>query len=295
MARDLASRAHAAGRRALLMVGGAGSHDGWVASSTAARRAAFVTTLLSTMHDLGFDGLDLDWEPLEAADEAPLRALAQALRDADPGIVLTIPVGYVNANAPAVDHWYGDVAPLFDQINLMTYGMSGAWGGWHSWHSSAEQGEGPNTPTSVDSSVRAYLAAGVPAAKLGVGIGFYGQCWTAPVTAPGQALGGSTVAADDNVMSYVNIMQSYYGMPAYHYDSAADAPYLSFATAHGAQGCTFVSYEDATSIAAKGRYVRAHGLGGTIIWNVNEGHLPSAPAGMRDPLLAAVRSAFLAP
>lgn len=295
LARDLATRAHAAGRRAILMIGGAGAHAGWVGAASATHRAAFVTNLLAMMHDYHYDGLDLDWEPVDAADQPALQALAQALRTTEPGIVLTIPVGYVNANFPTVDAFYATIAPLFDQMNIMSYGMAGPWSGWDSWHSSALQGESGTTPTSVASSVNAYLAAGVPAARIGIGIGFYGSCWSPPVMAPRAPLNGSTILADDNVMSFTNIMGSYYGTAAYHYDSAADAPYLSFASAHGPQGCTWVSYEDETSVAAKGRYVHDHHLGGAIIWTVNQGHVPTAPAGMRDPLLTAIRAAFLTP
>ena len=43
----------------------------------------------------------------------------------------------------------------------------------------------------------------------------------------------------------------------------------------------------------KGAFVRAQGLGGTIIWTISQGHIASAPAGQRDPLLDAIRSAFL--
>ena len=295
LARDLATRAHAAGRRAILMIGGAGAHAGWVAAASASTRATFVTNLLALMHDYHYDGLDLDWEPVDAADQPALQSLAQTLRTMEPSIVLTIPVGYINANAPGSLGFYGTIAPLFDQVNLMTYGMAGAWSGWQSWHSSAVQGESGTTPTSLASSVTAYLAAGVPAARLGVGIGFYGSCWSTPVTAPRQNIGASTIVADDNTMSFTNIMARYYSSAAYHYDMAADAPSLTFASAHGPQNCTWVSYEDAASIAAKGRFVHDHHLGGTIIWTVNEGHVPTAPTGMQDPLLAAVRAAFLTP
>jgi chitinase len=291
-ARDVATRAHAAGRVAILMIGGAGAHDGFASAASPATRATFVSNLVSTMHAYGYDGLDLDWEPIDTADQAPFEALVRDLRAAEPRIVLTIPVMWVNANDPTVPSWYGAVAPLFDQMNLMTYGMAGAWEGWQSWHSSAVQGDGPSTPSSIDSSVRAFLAAGVPAAKLGIGVGFYGSCWSSPVTAPNQDLNGSMLAADDNVMTYAHIVASYYSASAYHYDAHADAPYLSFASPHGAENCTFVSYEDETSIAAKGRYVDAHGLGGGIIWAIHEGHIASAPAGSRDPLLRAMRAAF---
>jgi len=198
-----------------------------------------------------------------------------------------VPIGYVNANFPTVDTFYGDVAPLFDQMNLMTYGMSGDWPGWDAWHSSALMGEGGTTPTSVSSSVDAYLAAGVPAAKLGIGIGFYGQCWRG-VTGPHQPLTGATYVADDNTMSYRHIVEDY---PAAGrmYDSAANAAYLSYSPATGTPACSFVSYENETSIAAKGSYVAAHGLGGTILWTVNQGHLTDGT----DPVLDAVRHAFL--
>ena len=104
-----------------------------------------------------------------------------------------------------------------------------------------------------------YTAAGVPAAKLGVGAGFYGSCWTSPVTGPSQPIGASTIAADDNMMSYTNIMASYYSAANYHYDAAAEAPYLSYAAPRGPHACTFVSYEDPTSVAAKGRGRRRTG------------------------------------
>jgi GH18 family chitinase len=58
-----------------------------------------------------------------------------------------------------------------------------------------------------------------------------------------------------------------------------------------------VSYEDETSILAKGQYVRDQGLGGTIVWtivwNINQGYLPDAAPGSRDPLMAALRQGFL--
>jgi chitinase len=295
-ARDLADRAHAAGRHPILMLGGAGEHAGWVSAASAATRAHFVDTILATMDDLHFDGVDVDWEPLDTADEPDFTALVHALRVARPSIIITVPIGWLNANFPDVSTVWATVAPDVDQLNIMSYGMAGAdsagWSGWDSWHSSALMGQGGSTPSSVSSSVDGYLGAGVPAGTLGVGVGFYGQCWQG-VDAPHQVTSSASIVADDNVMTYDHIMGAYYSASAYHYDSAAEAPYLSFASGHGPEGCTFVSYEDETSIAAKGAYVAAHGLGGAIIWAVNEGHVPSAAAGARDPLLTAMRHAFL--
>ena len=47
-----------------------------------------------------------------------------------------------------------------------------------------------------------------------------------------------------------------------------------------------MSYEDEQSVAAKATWVRAQGLGGTIVWTIAQQHFPSAPSN-RDPLLRA--------
>jgi chitinase len=285
MARNVAQRAHAAGRKAILMLGGDGEHEGFVGAASSANRATFVRNLLQAMDDYGYDGLDVDWEPMPRADEAPLLALLKDLRAARPNIILTIPVGYQSSNQPDRNPWYVQAAKVVDQMNLMTYGMADAWPGWVSWHSSALSDAQGNHPTSVASSIQVYLDVGVPAAKLGIGLGFYGQCWRGP-TGPRQAT-GSGVVASDNTMSYANIMSQYYTASARKWDDAAAVPYLSFPTAKGPQQCNFVTYDDEQSVTAKGQYVKSKGLGGAIIWTVAQGHLPSAPAGQQHPLLKA--------
>ncbi len=295
-ARDLADRARAAGRHPILMLGGAGEHAGWVAAASDATRAHFVDTILAAMDDLHFDGVDVDWEPLETADEPAFTALVHALRVARPTMIITVPIGWLNANFPTVSSVWASVAPDVDQLNIMSYDMAGSdadgWSGWESWHGSALMGEGGTTPSSIDSSVQGYLAGGVPAGTLGIGVGFYGDCWTG-VTAPHQSTASAHIAFSDNVMTYDHILSAYFSAGAYHYDTLAQEGYLSFSSPHGPEGCTFVSYDDETSIAAKGAYVASHGLGGAIIWAIPEGHVPSMPAGSRDPLLVAMRHAFL--
>lgn len=287
LAKQLTTLTHNAGKKAILMVGGAGEYWGWVGAASDANRATFVKNLVDFMDEHGFDGLDIDWEPIEAQDQAPLKALAEELRAAKPGILLTLPVGWVSSNFPEVGSFYSEIAPLFDQINIMSYYMADAWPGWSTWHSSPLYGESPTTPSSIASSVKAYVDAGMPAGKLGVGLGFYGACWAGGVTEPKTDPGGSSIVADDNLMSFTNIMSSYYEPQARKWDDVAKVPYLSYPSAKGQHGCTFISYEDEQSIQEKGAFVKQEGLGGVIIWTINQGHLPNAPAGERDPLLAA--------
>ena len=76
---------------------------------------------------------------------------------------------------------------------MMTYGNGATGAGRVSWYFSALAGDGPDHPNSANLFVNNWLAAGVAAAKIGLGIGFYARGWTAPVTRALQTIGGSTV------------------------------------------------------------------------------------------------------
>ncbi|MBI5502851.1 MAG: hypothetical protein HY907_21580 [Deltaproteobacteria bacterium] len=291
---DLVARAHAAGVKALLFVGGGATHDAFAAAATDETRAAFVAALVRWARDEhGFDGLDLDWEPMRRADHDDFRSLARDLREAWPDVVLTVPVVHHNVNLDAVDPYWAKVAALFDRINVMSYGMAGEYPGWLSWHASALHGAAHDSPTSIADSVEAYIAAGVPAAKLGIGIGFYGVCYTPPVAGPREELRGGWIAAADVDMSYRNIITRYFEAEAWRWDDEAKSPYLSFAEPKGPMGCGYISYEDPRSIAERAAYVKAQGLGGAIVWSIEQGYLPRAAEGERDPLMDALAACFL--
>ena len=290
IARTISSRAHQAGRKAVLMLGGSSYLTALKSASSSTYRATFVQNLIATMDNLGYDGIDVDWEPLQSADEAQALQLLKDLRAARPAMILTFPIGWVGANSTP-DTWLAQVALVVDQVNVMSYEMAGNWGGWTSWHEGALYGESSTHPSSISSSINVFLAAGVPAAKLGIGLGAYGSCWRGP-TAPNQSV-GSGVVASDNTMSYSAIVAQYYTSSAYHWDTIGRQGYLSFASATGPAGCTMISYEDPQAIAERGVYLKSAGLGGAIMWTINQGHIASAPVGQQDPLLAAAYSAII--
>jgi chitinase len=289
MAKNLAAKAKAHGVLPMLMIGGAGEHDQFRAAAQN-HLATLIDNLVSTMRDLGFRGLDLDWEPINSSDQKYVGRLVDGVRDRLPNAVLTMPVMWVTKTFPHVPSFYGTIAKKLDRISIMTYGMAGPWDGWKTWHSSALTGASAKMPSAVDLNVASFRKAGVPRAKLGVGIGFYGTCWTGGVTGPRQAIGNSTVSADDNAMSYTKIMSSYYEKSAYHYDTKAKVPYLGFSAPHGPQNCTYVSYENTRSVKAKAKWARARGLGALIVWTVNQGHELAQPH--PDALLAKAKQAF---
>jgi chitinase len=286
---------HKHGKKAIAFIGGEGTHERWIDAASDANRSVFVENLVKLTQDYGFDGIDLDWEPVEETDQDNILQLVKALRGTLPDVILTFPAGgSINANFPSDLSFYGQIAPYLDQLNLMTYGIAGNYQGWKSWHSSPLYYRNQSTPSAIDTTVTRYIENGhVPAEKLGIGIGFFGTCWGTPVNAPEQELNGSSVLATDSEMSFSIIMESYYADAARKWDATARVPYLSFATPTGPKQCTFISYDDQQSIAEKGKYVKAKRLGGAIIWNINEGYIANRPDGQRNPLLRATQKAFL--
>ncbi len=287
-AQDTVLRAHQAGIKAILMVGGAGTTTiaAFREVADATVRATFVQNLKTIVNTYGFDGVDIDWEPIEMTtpdDRPALLALSQDLRAAMPGKIMTIPVGWNSSNFNnMVDPYYGTLAQYYDRISMMSYGM--VWTG--AGYSSALYGETPNTPSSINNTTQALISSGVPKAKIGIGMGFYGVAYenahwannalvyatSGYVTAPGQNSDNTVVRFSDNDVSYANIMRYYYEPQALQWDDTAKASYLSFAAPKLVNvpswttiQTTYVPFEDERSIAAKGDYVKTQGLGGVII------------------------------
>lgn len=325
-ARETVERAHTAGIKAILMVGGAG------ADITAFRevndpvvRSAFVRNLAAIVKDFGFDGVDMDWEPLsidgpnpDANDRNRFLALSRDVREAMSDKVMLVPVGWNNANRDnAVNPYYGALAAYYDRINVMSYRMNSCGNWWASWHSSPLFGETASTPSSVDNSVQALRRSGVPSAKIGIGIALVGQpyengVWqngrfvhatAGPyVDAPHRNTNRAAIRISDNDVSYSNIIRYYDDPAARRWDDTAKVPYLTFATpkpiptpgwANPPIRTTYVTYEDERSIGEKGRYVEQRALGGTIVWTISQGYLHWRINGEKDPLMKAVKAAFL--
>lgn len=247
-AQDVVNRAHLAGTKAILMVGGAGQTaiNGYRATSNITIRSRLVKNLASFVKTLGIDGIDIDWEPFDVAADRPiLIKLVEALQNTNAlprsSYLYTIPVGFNNANFNDMrNNDYGTVSTYFDRLNVMSYGMLWFGSGWYSWHSSALYGQTPSTPTSINNTVAALIAAGVPRIKLGIGIGFYGTAvengyWSGGVfihqsppaiaqyvTAPRQST-VTAVSRFDN-LGFADIMQYLYSDSVYHWDDIAKAP-----------------------------------------------------------------------
>jgi GH18 family chitinase len=305
------AKAHAAGVKALMMIGGAGDGNGFMASTTAALRPTFLKNVLDKTVAKNYDGVDVDWEGAldTAAQQQQLVDFLTDLRSAaatrpryqspNAPFIIGFPHNFVNTNTDLpLPSWKAAVASKVDQFNLMTYSMYWNCCGWESWLWSALKGAGGPHPTSVESSVKAYVDIGIPRSKIGIGLGLYGGGYFPPVNGPRQKL-SQTWGANDVDNSWADLYN--HGMvtldpstdPNYHFDSTAETGYYVYSPPKVYRGnnVSMLITEDLRSIAAKGAWVRAGNAAGTIVWAVNYGYIPALNA---NPPMNAVKQAFLA-
>src|SRR5262249_52422704 len=95
---DLVSAAHAHGVKAIASIGGADSGAAFEQATSSGTESAFVANLATLVSTFAYDGVDIDWEPLNHDDEPIAIDIANQLRAASAGLTMTIAIGYVNPN-----------------------------------------------------------------------------------------------------------------------------------------------------------------------------------------------------
>ena len=308
---DLVSHAHAAARKVLVCVGGADSQTGFQGATASGNRAKFISNLTNFVAVYGYDGIDIDWEPLPASDTTQFTNFVNGLRSALNGFsqhkLLTAAAGAYPPYGDPPGMQYAMFAALqnqFDQINVMTYDLAGPYPGWVTWFNAPIYDGGYRFPStgelipSADGALTNFISNGVAPAKLGVGIAFYGDIWAggAGTTTGGASLPRQswTNAPSVTPVAYFDIMSTYYQSNLYHWDSAAQAAYLSIDNP-GSANDQFISYDDEHTCQAKVSYARNRHLGGVMIWELGQGYRATQPAGQRDPLVQAIKQALATP
>lgn len=249
------------------------------AAFTPASRAKFIDSVADFITRYNLDGLDIDWEyPAMAGaagnvfrpeDKQNYTLLLKELRERfnkmqktlHRHLYVTIAAG---ASAEFLQHTEMDkVQKYVDTVNLMAYDYyepdSDAITGHH-----APLYTNPADPKKISDahSVQEYEKAGVPAAKIVLGVPFYAHVWgqvpdvNHGLFQPGKEIPHSYAAYGDGPEA---MMKN--GFVRY-WDPVADAPYL-----YNAEKQIFVSYDDPESLALKCKYVLAHKLRGIMFWD----------------------------
>jgi chitinase len=256
-----------------------------------ATRATFIESSIAFLRRYGFDGIDLDWEyptrigvPCAAGqtceraeDKRNYLALVRQLRAALDAAGRSDARRYLATIAAGADReflydgasagWMVEMAKALDWINLMTYDYHGTW----------EKRSGLLAGMAdVERSISLYLAAGVPAGSLTLGMPFYGKGWVGCSPGPRgdgleQECSGPAPHPPESTFEFWRLRREGYldesrGFER-HRSGASRAPYLF----HASSG-TFITYEDADSIRAKVGYLRSRGLRGAMYWELSADH-----------------------
>jgi chitinase len=294
---ELVSGAHAANKQVLICIGGAGSYFPNAAST--ANVASFVSNLTNFMASGGYDGIDVDWEPLPDGDGLLYTNLIFKLRAALDGF--STHKLLISAVPPSVSPGIvGAVQDKLDQINLMTYDLSGPYAGWVTWFNSPIYDSGYVFPSvtnelvpSIEGSVNQFVTSGIPANKLGIGLAFYGYVWYGGFDGTSDGMRTPreswTIAPTNYTRTYNQIVSSNFSANQFYYDAIAQAAWIG--VDGGGTNDMFISYDDARACQSKVSYARNRGLGGLILWEITQDHTPGQP----DPLLQAVKQALATP
>jgi chitinase len=304
----LVALAHAAGAKALACVGGAGTETTFLSATATANLGAFVKNIKTFMASNDYDGVDIDWEPFHSSDTPQYTnfvfQLRAQLNSSNPHKLLTVaaPAYPEYGDSPTAEFdMFAALQSQFDQINIMTYDLSGPYPGWVTWFNCPLFDGGymfPGTSElapSANGAVSNFISRGVAAQKLGLGLPFYGYIWTG---GPGVTLPRQSWPANNpptvSTPSYATIINSYYQPSLYHWDAVAQAAYLSI-TNPTASRDMFLSYDDSYACQTKVSYARNQGLGGIMIWELSQDYFPGAPSGQRAPLLSSLKQSLRTP
>jgi len=199
-------------------------------------RRLLVDNLVTLAEDKGYDGIDLDWEGLKAADRERFSSFVEELAAALHGKhrFLSIAVAPKTSEPGQWDNQifadWARIGGAVDEFKIMTYSYSGSW-----------SDPGPQAPLAWVDRVLSFAERKVPVHKISMGVPFFGFDWYGGTVSTVSAHRGAALAASYHV--------------AVGRDAASQEATLRFADS----GVTHAVYfQDQTAVAAKIAALRAH-------------------------------------
>ena len=274
-------RAKAEGVSVLLTVTNFGAASNRTLLSSISARATLIDRVIALLQERGAQGVNIDFESVSGDQRENLVAFFAELRAR---LDAVIPDAEITAAVPAVD-WNAawDVAALAASIDLFF-----VMGYDYSWSGSSEAG--PVAPIRgmnyhVERSLRWYLDAGAPAAKLLLGVPYYGYDWPVVSDAPRAA------ATDRATARTYSVVASWLPARTRQWSETYLNPWVAY------QGSSWrqVWYDDAESLGHKYQLAKDLGLAGIGMWALGYdagypelweliARMFTLPASVREPL-----------
>ena len=260
---------------------------------TEGTRARFVASCVRAfVVGQGFDGVDLDWEfPVHGGmnrsrpqDRADATALAREFRrqldvlgrrdHRHYLLTAATPAGtWQEGGAYSVSDSY-DLAALarsVDWLNVMTYDMNTIFSPLSAFNAPLDADASDRTPEpqrsrdNLRNAVRYYESQNVPAAKIMLGVAFYGRGFTG--VAPQDSGLYSKYKAVYPETPWKTVRSQFLTDPDWvrHWSASAQAPWL-----YDARQRIFFSYDDPISLGIKADFARREQLRGVMIWVLGE-------------------------
>ena len=252
------------------------------AAATDASRKAFASSCVTFMKQYGFDGIDIDWEyPVSGglnagtpADKQNYTALLREFRtelnaeEAKDSRTYSLSIAAPAGPSIIPNLESAKIGGVLDWMNLMSYDFHGSWDSITGHN--APMTVGPKDTAagfSITDAVDSYLKTGFPAAKLVLGVPFYGRGWeNVGPNASGLYQSGTAASVgtwEKGVFDYSDIKSNYLPSMTRSWDASAQVPYL-----YDPARRLWISYDDAQSMKIKADYIKAKGLGGAMIWEI---------------------------
>lgn len=289
---ELTAEAHEAGVKVLLSLGGWGwdrQFAAIVANPEAEDR--YVTSVLEIADEADYDGLDLDWEYPDTAEEVVgFERLTRRLReglDAIAGrkgrpMLLTMAA---SAN-PGTLRWLDRdfLLETMDWVNVMTYDMAGDWTPYAGHHSPLfASSKTPDAGRRSTSDTMRYLLEerGLPADRLAVGIPLYGRGFAVSEPYASTKDAPRSRVAEGNYANLHKLLHE--GGWTRVWDDETKNPWLL-----APDRSAVIGYDDAESIALKTEWAMKQGFRGVFFWQIAADRLPDGTF----PLQRASREAW---
>ncbi|MFD8372398.1 glycoside hydrolase family 18 protein [Streptomyces sp. NPDC059688] len=218
-----------------------------------------------------FDGIDIDWEypnacgnTCDTSGREAFKNVMAALRSKfGSGSLVTAAITADATAGGKIDAAnYAGAAGYVDWYNPMTYDYFGAWDatGPTAPHSPLNSYAGiPKANFHTSATIAKLKGLGVPAAKLLLGIGFYGRGWTGVTqAAPGGTATGPAAGTYEQGIDDYKVLKA-----------KCPATGTVGGTAYAKCGSDWWSYDTPATIGTKMAFKDQQGLGGTFFWELS--------------------------